>query len=347
MPLFWLSISFLIGILLAALMSLHWLAWLALAGLAVLYAICSRQLMIFSMHYGGRSLSRMLGFLPFWGVRGLVCLQKGISRLALPVGWLLVALCLGGARYQAVLPQIGPTDLAYYNDSSESLVLDGWLLEVYAGGDGLVVWLLADDGRRLYLDCRGSGSPTVVLEAGSGMDARSWGTVFPALAPRNCSRSSSGIETPRAEPDVPWTAWAGCADRGAARAAARTTRSEQTTRRTERTSRGVLRKNRAGGCGIGDLRNGHPSVPLGDPEAEELLDGRKERLGRRQGLDPPAELRPLRDAVRVPARERLQLSHHPLRDVLLRLPDEAEVVEDQEPPAAPRNIVVRPLASVP
>ncbi len=47
------------------------------------------------------------------------------------------------------------------------------------------------DGRHLYLDCRGSGSPTVVLEAGMGSDARSWGTVFPALADttRTCTYS--------------------------------------------------------------------------------------------------------------------------------------------------------------
>ncbi len=50
------------------------------------------------------------------------------------------------------------------------------------------------DGRRLYLDCRGAGSPTIVLEAGSGMDARSWGTVFPALAgtTRTCAYSRAG-----------------------------------------------------------------------------------------------------------------------------------------------------------
>ena len=43
----------------------------------------------------------------------------------------------------------------------------------------------------LYLDCRGSGSPTVVLEAGIGSDARSWGSVFPALAreTRTCAYS--------------------------------------------------------------------------------------------------------------------------------------------------------------
>jgi pimeloyl-ACP methyl ester carboxylesterase len=38
------------------------------------------------------------------------------------------------------------------------------------------------EGRRLYLDCRGAGSPTVVFEAGMGSDARSWGAVFPAIA---------------------------------------------------------------------------------------------------------------------------------------------------------------------
>jgi pimeloyl-ACP methyl ester carboxylesterase len=47
------------------------------------------------------------------------------------------------------------------------------------------------DGRRLYLDCRGEGSPTIVLEAGMGMDARSWGAVFPRLAAttRTCTYS--------------------------------------------------------------------------------------------------------------------------------------------------------------
>ena len=47
------------------------------------------------------------------------------------------------------------------------------------------------EGRRLYLDCRGSGTPTVVLEAGIGSDARSWGSVMPALArtTRTCAYS--------------------------------------------------------------------------------------------------------------------------------------------------------------
>ncbi len=47
------------------------------------------------------------------------------------------------------------------------------------------------DGRRLYLDCRGVGSPTVVLEAGMGADARSWGSVYPRVAAttRTCAYS--------------------------------------------------------------------------------------------------------------------------------------------------------------
>ena len=32
-------------------------------------------------------------------------------------------------------------------------------------------------GRRLWLECRGTGSPTVVLEAGAGNDADAWDTV--------------------------------------------------------------------------------------------------------------------------------------------------------------------------
>jgi len=34
------------------------------------------------------------------------------------------------------------------------------------------------DGRHLYLDCRGSGSPTVILESGMGEGAGSWGAVL-------------------------------------------------------------------------------------------------------------------------------------------------------------------------
>ncbi len=70
---------------------------------------------------------------------------------------------------------------------------DRWLRArgVVPGYDNLGRPVPALEGRRLYLDCRGSGSPTIVLEAGMGSDARSWGSVLPALAgtTRTCAYS--------------------------------------------------------------------------------------------------------------------------------------------------------------
>lgn len=55
-------------------------------------------------------------------------------------------------------------------------------------------------GRSLYLDCRGSGSPTVVLEAGMGGGAAGWGSVLPAIAERTrvCAYDRAGLG--RSEP---------------------------------------------------------------------------------------------------------------------------------------------------
>lgn len=52
-----------------------------------------------------------------------------------------------------------------------------------------------DIGRReLYLDCRGEGRPTVVLEAGSGADSSTWSAVLDALAAttRTCAYDRAG-----------------------------------------------------------------------------------------------------------------------------------------------------------
>ncbi len=48
--------------------------------------------------------------------------------------------------------------------------------------------------RSLYLDCRGQGSPTVVLEAGSGSDSSTWSAVIEALAAttRTCAYDRAG-----------------------------------------------------------------------------------------------------------------------------------------------------------
>ena len=49
-------------------------------------------------------------------------------------------------------------------------------------------------GRSIYLDCRGEGSPTIVLDAGMGSGANGWGTVFDGLAAtsRTCAYDRPG-----------------------------------------------------------------------------------------------------------------------------------------------------------
>lgn len=49
-------------------------------------------------------------------------------------------------------------------------------------------------GRSLYLDCRGEGQPTVVLEAGSGADSSTWSAVIDALSAttRTCAYDRAG-----------------------------------------------------------------------------------------------------------------------------------------------------------
>ena len=49
-------------------------------------------------------------------------------------------------------------------------------------------------GRMLYLDCRGEGAPTIVLEAGSGTDSATWSAVHDPLAAttRTCAYDRAG-----------------------------------------------------------------------------------------------------------------------------------------------------------
>ena len=106
MPLFWLSLSFILGILLADWSGLRWPVWLALALLTL-------------------ALWPLLTRLPW---RRLAGLGKADRRLKLPPVLLLTALALGGLRFQLASPAFTPQDLAFYNGRGAA-ELTGWVVE--------------------------------------------------------------------------------------------------------------------------------------------------------------------------------------------------------------------------
>ena len=96
LPLLWLSLAFLAGILLAALLALPLWAWLLAAVVAALAAF---------------GLRKRIGWLPLFALAA-VCALLG-----------------GAARYQAAQPEFGPADLAYYNDGNARVEIRGIVSE--------------------------------------------------------------------------------------------------------------------------------------------------------------------------------------------------------------------------
>lgn len=109
LPLLWLSVAFLIGILAGSFFNAELWLWFLLAGVAVIIAIGLRQ---------------RLGWLP------LFVLAAACTAL------------LGAARAQAAKPQIGPGDLAYYNDTGNWAEVHGILDKPAVQGDGYVELLV-------------------------------------------------------------------------------------------------------------------------------------------------------------------------------------------------------------
>ena len=76
--------------------------------------------------------------------------------------------------------------LALAIDVARSGGLDAWLARRSLAAPYIARGSRVDiGGRSLYLDCRGEGSPTIVLEAGMGSGAAGWGTVLDGLAARS------------------------------------------------------------------------------------------------------------------------------------------------------------------
>ena len=108
LPLFWLSLAFLAGILFAQSAHASTLLWLLLAALAVLLALLVRLLL---------PRLRVPGFL-----------HSSPASLFL-VALSLTVFFLGAARYQASLPTVDSHYVAWYNDRDYALLVTGTLAD--------------------------------------------------------------------------------------------------------------------------------------------------------------------------------------------------------------------------
>ena len=105
MPLLWLSLAFIAGILLGSVLGISTTVWLILGGMSLLVFILGLVL----RRYMPASFSQRFPRLP----------------VSLPL--LLLALFLGAARYQSVQPNMAPDFLGWHNDSGEEVVVEGVL----------------------------------------------------------------------------------------------------------------------------------------------------------------------------------------------------------------------------
>ncbi len=93
MPLLWLSLAFLTGLVLGEALSFAWYSWAGLAALCLGLAFVERQLS-----------ARLPAFY-----------QRVKAQVRLPLALVLAALMLGGARQALAHQPARPGDLAYYN----------------------------------------------------------------------------------------------------------------------------------------------------------------------------------------------------------------------------------------
>lgn len=106
MPLLWLSLALLGGIILASRLTLPTWAWLSLAGTTLLFAWLPRLIRRRAIH------PLPSPFTP-----------------PLPFFVLIVTFFLGAFRYQAAQPQLEPGQIAWYNDLQTKLIIEGIVIE--------------------------------------------------------------------------------------------------------------------------------------------------------------------------------------------------------------------------
>lgn len=109
MPLFWLSIAFLAGVVLGDAMHWPWFAWLGPSALGL-------------ASFAHPALRRLWARRPAW--------------LGLPLPLLLIFLGAGAARAAAAKPQITPQDIAWYNEQPTPFILEGVIVSMPEAKDG-------------------------------------------------------------------------------------------------------------------------------------------------------------------------------------------------------------------
>jgi competence protein ComEC len=114
MPLLWLSLSFVCGILLGWSLGWSWTVWLALAGLALVLSMLSRIVRRQPFLHPSAPDSEQ-DARPWWA-----------STLPYPI--LIASMCLGAARYQSTQHVLTPEQLAWHNDQDARLVIEGMVI---------------------------------------------------------------------------------------------------------------------------------------------------------------------------------------------------------------------------
>jgi competence protein ComEC len=118
MPLLWLSLAFLCGVVLGSVLAWPLSAWLSLTAFTLAILLVRYTLTRFLKRLSPPSLcNSWLRFpsivLPAWLIPPI------------PYALLLLAMFVGAMRYQYTLPEISPSFIAWYNDQEEEFVVEG------------------------------------------------------------------------------------------------------------------------------------------------------------------------------------------------------------------------------
>ncbi len=145
MPLLWLSLAFVLGILVGEILAWSFGAWLILVGACLL---------LFFLQF---VLNKKFTIPP----------PRFLARLPrppLPILVLLAVLCLGAARMQLVQPSFTSTDLAYYNDRQERVIVEGVLVTPPEMDDARISIRMKAESLRLAQTVDGDSPAPLLVE---------------------------------------------------------------------------------------------------------------------------------------------------------------------------------------